>query len=102
MLQSEGAGHNNIMCTDRTEPFDASIYSGYEPQRTHPASFRGEPPSTTGACYFVFALDTSIQVVDPRQQFPQTLNGARHTSGEKVRLYAIASWRYKLRTKTLD
>ncbi|RLN44716.1 hypothetical protein BBO99_00003241 [Phytophthora kernoviae] len=55
----------------RTEPFDANIYSGYEPQRTHPASFRGEPPSTTGAHYFIFALDKSIKAVDPRQKSAQ-------------------------------
>ncbi|KAG7377850.1 hypothetical protein PHYPSEUDO_010900 [Phytophthora pseudosyringae] len=61
----------------RTEVFDASIYSGYEPQRTHPASFRGDPPSTTGAHYFIFALDQSIEAVDPRQENPQK----RHSSG---------------------
>lgn len=52
----------------RTEVFDASIYSGYEPQRTHPASFRDEPPSTTGAYYYIFALDKSILPVGPRQR----------------------------------
>ncbi|RLN87904.1 hypothetical protein BBJ28_00016225 [Nothophytophthora sp. Chile5] len=57
----------------RTEPFDASIYSGYEPQRTHPATFRGEPPSTTGAHYFIFAADKSLQPTDPRQRVPQAV-----------------------------
>lgn len=42
------------------------MYSGYEPQRTHPASFRGEPPSTTGAHYYIFAKDNSVQPEDPR------------------------------------
>uniref|UniRef100_K3X4K0 C2H2-type domain-containing protein n=1 Tax=Globisporangium ultimum (strain ATCC 200006 / CBS 805.95 / DAOM BR144) TaxID=431595 RepID=K3X4K0_GLOUD len=50
----------------KVEPFDGSIYSGYEPQRTHPASFRGEPPSTTGAHYYIFALDPTLQPDDPR------------------------------------
>ncbi|TYZ69103.1 hypothetical protein PybrP1_009911 [[Pythium] brassicae (nom. inval.)] len=50
----------------RTEPFDGSIYSGYEPQRTHPASFRGEPPSTTGAHYHIFAVDSAQTPKDPR------------------------------------
>ncbi|KAE8987733.1 hypothetical protein PR003_g22626 [Phytophthora rubi] len=59
----------------RAEPFDASIYSGYEPQRTHPASFRGEPPSTSGAHYFIFALDKSVEVVDPRQKSPHVSSG---------------------------
>lgn len=42
------------------------MYSGYEPQRTHPGSFRGEPPSTTGAHYYIFAKDSSVQPEDPR------------------------------------
>ncbi|GMF42063.1 unnamed protein product [Phytophthora fragariaefolia] len=76
--------------TYRTEPFNASIYSGYEPQRTHPASFRGEPPSTTGAHYFIFALDNSIEVVDPRLEAPQASNGGEpkrdNTAVKKVRI----------------
>lgn len=52
--------------TCRTEPFDSSIYSGYEPQRTHPASFRGDPPSTTGAHYYIFAKDSALTPEDPR------------------------------------
>jgi hypothetical protein len=51
----------------RMESFDASIYHGYEAQRTHPASFRGEPPSTTGAHYYIFAVDKSLQPADPRR-----------------------------------
>ena len=95
----ESEAPNCLMCTDRMEPFNASIYSGYEPQRTHPASFRGEPPSTTGARYYIFTLDGSIQVVDPRQQVPQTLDGARRTRDERVRAYVIANGRCKLQTK---
>ncbi|KAL4151230.1 hypothetical protein PRNP1_008247 [Phytophthora ramorum] len=69
----------------RTEPFDASIYSGYEPQRTHPASFRGEPPSTTGAHYFIFSLDQSLQVVDPRRQTPQRSDASDAPRGDLVK-----------------
>ncbi|KAI9990088.1 hypothetical protein PInf_020398 [Phytophthora infestans] len=69
----------------RTEVFDASIYSGYEPQRTHPASLRGEPPSTTGAHYFIFALDKSVQVVDPRQRVPQDLKANELVCGSAVK-----------------
>ncbi|ETI37882.1 hypothetical protein, variant [Phytophthora nicotianae P10297] len=68
----------------RTEVFDASIYSGYEPQRTHPASFRGEPPSTTGAHYFIFTLDKSIEVLGPRQQVPQ-----KQKANDSVRSSAV-------------
>ncbi|KAG6613759.1 uncharacterized protein IUM83_18571 [Phytophthora cinnamomi] len=70
----------------RTEPFNASIYSGYEPQRTHPASFRGEPPSTTGAHYFIFSLDKSIEVTDPRQKVPEV-----STDGEPRRYSGAAN-----------
>jgi 25S rRNA (uracil2634-N3)-methyltransferase len=48
------------------EAFDSDIYSGYQAQRTHPASFRGEPPSTTGARYFIFVKDPTIHPQDPR------------------------------------
>lgn len=52
--------------TSRKERFNPSDYSGYEAQRTHPASFRGEPPSTTGAHYYIFVLDSSLKPEDPR------------------------------------
>ena len=38
-------------------PFEIELFSGYAPQRTHPASFRGEPPSTDGARIFIFQID---------------------------------------------
>ncbi|KAF0748047.1 hypothetical protein AaE_007493, partial [Aphanomyces astaci] len=47
----------------RTDRFNLSLYPGYEAQRTHPASFRGEPPSTDGARTYVFSKD--LQFVDP-------------------------------------
>ncbi|CEG45547.1 Uncharacterized conserved protein [Plasmopara halstedii] len=52
----------------RTEAFNADIYSGYEAQRTHPASFRGEPPSTAGSHYYFFALDKSYDEENSNQQ----------------------------------
>ncbi|KAF1326696.1 hypothetical protein FI667_g8262, partial [Globisporangium splendens] len=64
----------------KVEPFDSSIYSGYEPQRTHPASFRGEPPSTTGAHYYIFALDPTLQPDDPRVADAQ--NDAAHAKAK--------------------
>ncbi|GLD93640.1 hypothetical protein PINS_up002245 [Pythium insidiosum] len=54
----------------RIEKFDASLYSGYQPQRTHPAAFRGEPPSTSNARYFIFSKDASASPEDPRSQKP--------------------------------
>ncbi|ETW04560.1 hypothetical protein H310_03784 [Aphanomyces invadans] len=49
----------------RTDRFDVALYPGYEAQRTHPASFRGEPPSTQGAKTYVFAKDaTFVEPVD--------------------------------------
>ncbi|OWY96529.1 hypothetical protein PHMEG_00033181 [Phytophthora megakarya] len=68
----------------RTEVFNADIYSGYEPQRTHPASFRGEPPSTTGAHYFIFTLDKSIEVIDPRQNVPEIDEPAGSTEKKRT------------------
>ncbi|KAL3657901.1 hypothetical protein V7S43_017100 [Phytophthora oleae] len=68
-----------------TEVFDASIYSGYEPQRTHPASFRGDPPSTTGAHYFIFTLDQSLQVADPRNKAPKGSKASESTRGNAVK-----------------
>ncbi|KAK1928611.1 25S rRNA (uridine-N(3))-methyltransferase [Phytophthora citrophthora] len=69
----------------RTEVFDASIYSGYEPQRTHPASFRGDPPSTTGAHYFIFTLDQSLQVTDPRKKVSKESKASDSTRGNAVK-----------------
>ncbi|KAG1686994.1 hypothetical protein DVH05_005734 [Phytophthora capsici] len=74
----------------RTEVFDASIYSGYEPQRTHPASFRGDPPSTTGAHYFIFTPDQSLQVADPRKKvsMESTSDSTRVKKAEKKKVVA--------------
>lgn len=68
----------------RTEPFDGSIYSGYEPQRTHPASFRGEPPSTTGAHYFIFAKDSSLSPADPRTAAPASSDATSSSSDSRA------------------
>ncbi|CAI5746651.1 unnamed protein product [Peronospora destructor] len=68
----------------RMEAFDASIYAGYEPQRTHPASFRGEPPSTTGAHYFIFTLDKSFEVIDPGQKFLERSDAVEQARGSAV------------------
>ncbi|KAI9915479.1 hypothetical protein PsorP6_007632 [Peronosclerospora sorghi] len=70
----------------RTELFDASIYSGYEPQRTYPALIRAEPPSTAGAKYFVFILAKSIEVVRPRQKASRMLSDVEGACVNKVRL----------------
>ncbi|OQS03651.1 hypothetical protein THRCLA_04031 [Thraustotheca clavata] len=53
--QAEKAGYT----LKRLDPFDINLYPGYEAQRTHPASFRGEPPSTKGAKIHVFSIDPS-------------------------------------------
>lgn len=70
----------------RVEPFDGSMYSGYEPQRTHPASFRGEPPSTTGAHYYIFAIDGTLTPEDPRlaSSADSDDDGAKATLAAKV------------------
>ncbi|KAF0694840.1 Aste57867_14304 [Aphanomyces stellatus] len=44
----------------RVDRFNISEYPGYEAQRTHPASFRGEPPSTEGARTHVFSKDLAF------------------------------------------
>ncbi|TMW64296.1 hypothetical protein Poli38472_012918 [Pythium oligandrum] len=62
----------------RIEAFDSSIYSGYQAQRTHPASFRGEPPSTVGARYFIFSKDPSANPVDPRTSKPSSQPSTAH------------------------
>ncbi|OQR93041.1 hypothetical protein ACHHYP_02988 [Achlya hypogyna] len=53
--QAERAGYS----LKRRDPFDINLYPGYEAQRTHPASFRGEPPSTKGAKTHVFSVNTA-------------------------------------------
>ncbi|CAI5713645.1 unnamed protein product [Peronospora farinosa] len=69
----------------RTEVFDASIYAGYEPQRTHPASFRGEPPSTNGAHYFIFSLDKSIIEMDSGQKSFQPSENVEQARGSATK-----------------
>lgn len=54
----------------RIDPFDASLFSGYQPQRTHPAAFRGEPPSTLNANYYIFVKDPLSTPIDPRSSPP--------------------------------
>ncbi|CAI5724906.1 unnamed protein product [Peronospora effusa] len=78
----------------RTEVFDASIYAGYEPQRTHPASFRGEPPSTNGAHYFIFTLDKSIKVIDSGQKSFQASENVEQARGSATKQQGV------LETKT--
>ncbi|KDO25410.1 hypothetical protein SPRG_09352 [Saprolegnia parasitica CBS 223.65] len=51
--QAERAGYT----LKRLDAFDIGLYPGYEAQRTHPASFRGEPPSTKGAWTHVFSVN---------------------------------------------
>ncbi|EQC34412.1 hypothetical protein SDRG_08182 [Saprolegnia diclina VS20] len=51
--QAERAGYT----LKRLDAFDINLYPGYEAQRTHPASFRGEPPSTKGARTHVFSVN---------------------------------------------
>ncbi|DBA01132.1 TPA: hypothetical protein N0F65_001760 [Lagenidium giganteum] len=72
----------------RVEPFDSSLYAGYEPQRTHPAAFRGEPPSTDGANTFVFTIDPTLTVEDPRHQAVKT--STKHSQSNK-QTKAVAS-----------
>ncbi|CAH0481177.1 unnamed protein product [Peronospora belbahrii] len=85
----------------RTEVFDASIYSGYEPQRTHPASFRGEPPSTTGAHYFIFTPNENIKVADPYQESFQALSSVGSVCGRVVKKGALKTSTAALPIKTV-
>jgi 25S rRNA (uracil2634-N3)-methyltransferase len=59
----------------RTEKFDSSLYAGYEPQRTHPASFRGEPPTTSNAFTHIFVLDKTLT-----PEIPLTQGRANHAN----------------------
>lgn len=75
----------------RTEEFNAKIYSAYKPQRTHPAAFRGEPPSTIGALYFIFTLDKTIGAVDTRNwDFQKPILSISFDSSAKAMASAMA------------